>query len=99
MLKAKRLGTPLFPIFHHALVHATLQLLILKFIVDVELAFIAFLIQLTTHFLIDVWKGRMNGWFPKLQDPMNPYHWYIFGFDQFLHQLVLIGISLLLFIH
>ena len=50
--------------------------------------------QLITHFLIDVWKGRMNGWFPALQSPANKWHWIIFGFDQLLHALVIIGMSL-----
>jgi len=49
--------------------------------------------QLITHFLIDVWKGRMNGWFPTLQSPANKWHWIVFGFDQFLHALVIIGMS------
>jgi len=49
---------------------------------------------LITHFLIDVWKGRMNGWFTTLQSPANKWHWTVFGFDQLLHALVIIGMSL-----
>ncbi|MEO6903286.1 MAG: DUF3307 domain-containing protein [Bacteroidia bacterium] len=46
--------------------------------------------QLVTHFLIDVWKGRMNGWFPTLQSPTNKWHWMLLGFDQLLHATVII---------
>jgi hypothetical protein len=46
--------------------------------------------QLVTHFLIDLWKGRMAGWFPKIQSPENKIHWIVFGADQYLHQVVII---------
>lgn len=105
MLNAKRLGTPLFPIFIHALIHATLMSLFIWvyisystnywygfLVIEIKL----FLFQLISHFLIDVWKGRMNGWFPALQSPANKWHWIIFGFDQLLHTLVIITMSNLL---
>ena len=95
MLNAKRLGKPLFPITIHALVHSLLMGVfltvlgygnLLKFdIVDKLMIF-----QFITHFIIDVWKGRMNGWFPSLQSPANKWHWIVFGFDQFLHAVVII---------
>jgi hypothetical protein len=90
MLNAKRLGKPLFPILIHAYVHATLFFFAVWFIQDIYMAIIAFSIQAPTHFLIDVLKGRMNGWFPKLQDPSNKLHWITFGTDQFGHQVVII---------
>lgn len=94
MLNAKRLGKPLFPIFIHASIHAMLMSLVLG-------CFIGFtndwgylvIFQWGTHFLIDVWKGRMNGWFPSLQSPANKWHWVVFGFDQLLHALVIIGMA------
>ncbi len=43
-----------------------------------------------SHFLIDVLKGRLNGWFPSLQSPANKIHWIVFGADQFAHALVII---------
>ena len=102
MLNAKRLGTPLFPIFIHALIHATLMSLFIWvyisystnywygfLVIEIKL----FLFQLISHFLIDVWKGRMNGWFPALQSPANKWHWITFGFDQLLHTLVIIIMS------
>jgi len=92
MLNEKRLGTPLHPIFLHAFIHASLMLVFLALAVRLDslLLTVLFLFQLVTHFLIDVWKGRMNGWFPSLQSPANKWHWVIFGFDQFLHTTVIV---------
>jgi hypothetical protein len=94
MLNAKRLGKPLFPIFVHSSMHAILMFLFLVFFTnDLGLVLKLSLFQLITHFLIDVWKGRMNGWFPALQSPANKWHWIVFGFDQLLHALVIIFCS------
>ena len=89
MLNAKRLGKPLFPILTHAMVHTLLMGI---FLGCLEISNIILLMgfQLITHFLIDVWKGRMNGWFPALQSPANKWHWVVFGFDQLLHAIVII---------
>ncbi len=89
MLNAKRLGKPLFPILTHAMVHTLLMGI---FLGCLEISNIILLMgfQLITHFLIDVWKGRMNGWFPALQSPDNKWHWVVFGFDQLLHAIVII---------
>lgn len=99
MLNAKRFGKPLFPIFIHALTHATLMFIAIWIFNSIKLNYwngilskeiYLFLFQLITHFLIDVWKGRMNGWLPSLQNPANKWHWVVFGFDQFLHALIII---------
>lgn len=92
MLDAKRLGKPLYPIFTHAFIHASLMLVLLALVFGLSGLKLAALFgfQLITHFLIDVWKGRMNGWFPKLQSPANKWHWIVFGFDQLLHAVVII---------
>lgn len=96
MLGAKKLGTPLIPILTHAGVHAILMLITLCFMFapekGEEILYVA-LFQLVTHFLIDVWKGKMNYWFPSLQNPANIWHWIIFGIDQYFHALVIILIS------
>lgn len=95
MLNAKRFGKPLLPIFTHAMVHTVLMWLCLSlFFGFTKTVMSAVFFQLVTHFLIDVWKGRMNGWFPALQSPANKWHWIVFGFDQLLHALVIIGMSL-----
>lgn len=95
MLNAKRLGKPLFPIFIHAEMHTMLMSLVLGWFIGFtnDWAYLV-IFQWVTHFLIDVWKGRMNGWFPSLQSPANKWHWIVFGFDQLLHALVIIGMSL-----
>lgn len=95
MLTAKRLGKPLFPILVHAFVHSILMFTAVWIIQDIYMAIVAFCIQLPAHFLIDVLKGRMNGWFPKLQDPTNKWHWVIFGADQTGHQIVIISTAYL----
>lgn len=91
MLSAKRLGTPLFPIFCHACVHGVLMTIVLLLIgikMEVVLAMNTF--QIGMHFWIDVLKGKMNYWFPSLQSPADTWHWVVFGFDQYLHALTII---------
>lgn len=94
MLDAKRLGKPLYPIFTHAFIHASLMLmLLLAFGINgFELAAL-FSFQLVTHFVIDVWKGKMNVWFPSLQSSANKWHWVVFGLDQLMHAIVIILMS------
>lgn len=92
MLSAKRIGYPLYPIFIHAFIHASLMLAVASLyqlgnVVMLQM----FLLQLLSHFVIDVLKGRMNVWYPEVANPGNKVHWYIFGFDQLLHHLVIIG--------
>ncbi len=94
MLNAKQLGKPLFPIFTHSGVHTILMFLFLTFFInDLGLILKLSLFQLVTHFLIDTLKGRMNNWFPSLQNSKNKWHWIIFGFDQLLHSIIIIIMS------
>ena len=90
MLAAKRFGAPIGPIFEHALWHSLLMGSVVLVIYNLELAFLTGLIQLISHFFIDLLKGKLNKWFPVLQSPANRSHWYIFGADQLLHQLIII---------
>lgn len=94
MLHAKRFGKPLSPIFIHASIHALLMSFVLAWFIGFTNTF-AYLVlfQLLTHFLIDVWKGRMNGWFSKLQSSTNKWYWTLLGFDQLLHAFVIILMS------
>ena len=101
MLNAKRLGRPLYPIFAHAFVHYILMGLFLRICYGgwgcgSDIIAKVLMLQLVSHFLIDTLKGRMNGWFPSLQNPANKSHWVIFGFDQLLHALVIIAMSYLI---
>jgi len=96
MLNAKRFGKPLPPIFVHALVHGTLFSVAIYFVYGLDKAIVGGVFQLVTHFIIDVLKGRINYWFKSVQSTANKAHWYVFGADQFMHQLVLIVTILLL---
>lgn len=97
MLKAKKFGSPLFPIFIHALVHGTTMGLFLilysnyvREIQDKYLWFAVVGLQVIAHFFIDVLKGKINKQFPGVQNPISKQHWIVFGFDQYLHALVII---------
>lgn len=91
MLSAKRVGYPLYPIFLHAFIHAAFMLVVLSFFHLGNIVLLSlFLLQLCTHFTIDVLKGRMNVWYPVVSSPVNRSHWYIFGLDQLLHHVVIV---------
>lgn len=93
MLAAKRFGSPVAPIFHHAFIHTILTAIVCSFFADGNTVGVAMLIMLSTHTAIDVWKGKMNVWFPSLTNPANVFHWWVFGLDQLLHQSVIIAIA------
>lgn len=98
MLAAKRFGTPLSPIIAHAWVHAGLMAIPLIFIThNIHLTGLLVLFQFVTHFIIDVLKGKFNYWFKAFQNNTAYPHWYLFGFDQFLHQLVIIIMAYFIF--
>ena len=61
MLKAKRLGAPLFPILAHAGVHTVLFFIAILALHGIDMALLAAAIQLPTHFTLDTIKGKMNG--------------------------------------
>jgi hypothetical protein len=74
--------------------HALLMFAFLGFVnLGSEKLVLLSVFQLITHFLIDVWKGKMNSWFPSLQSPANKWHWIIFGLDQLFHALVIIKMA------
>lgn len=91
MLDAKRFGKPLEPIFVHACIHYFLMAFVLFGFVNCPKTWVTIsLVQLFTHFAIDVLKGRINGWFPSVQNTSNKWYWIVFGADQFLHACVII---------
>lgn len=94
MLNAKKLGKPLFPIWVHAMVHGLLMFWGLMIFCPVEICAKMFIFQWLTHFAVDVWKGKMNAWFPTIQSPTNKLHWIVFGLDQTLHAIVIIIMSM-----
>lgn len=90
MLTAKKFGYPLFPIFVHASIHAILMGFIILIYLPLYETVIISLIQLSTHWLIDIGKGRLNKANPSIMDPTNKLHWCVFGMDQFFHTIVII---------
>lgn len=94
LLEAKESGSPLFPIFLHALAHAiVMSLTVYLYTGSLTKAKFAFLFEFITHFIIDVWKGKMNKWYPIFKDVKSKHHWILFGFDQLLHFIVIIIIA------
>lgn len=94
MLKAKATGSPMFPIMVHGAAHGVLMgIVVLLFTFQVDLAIFVTIAQGYLHFMIDLWKGRMNVWFPALKDTTKYPHWVIFGLDQLLHAIVIILIA------
>lgn len=93
MIRAKADGRNIWPILLHAGVHALLVgVCLLAFGVSWRLMLLLMLAELVTHFLIDTGKGRITARFPKLADMQQKPYWMLYGFDQLLHQLVIIGI-------
>lgn len=90
MLSAKKFGTPIFPIFLHASVHATLMSCFLLFFTDWKTVLFLYAFQAVSHTLIDILKGRINFYFPQTREISDVKFWIVFGFDQFLHALIII---------
>lgn len=95
MLDAKRTGKPLEPIWEHAYAHAfifAICFVVYRFFNPMDFHIIAWtiIIELGTHFIIDVLKGKCNVWFPVVANPANKVHWYVFGLDQLLHHIVIV---------
>jgi hypothetical protein len=96
MLAAKRIGKPLYPILLHAWVHGLVMLIAMYLYgVPVDTLVVCTLIQVQSHFVIDVLKGRLNTWVPVVANPANRLHWYVFGLDQLLHQLVIVWMCII----
>jgi hypothetical protein len=84
----------LAPLAAHVAIHAGLTLVI-ALIVAPRLWWLA-LIDLTVHFAIDRGKsvaGRLGGCSPE-----EARYWWLFGFDQLLHQFTNLGLALALMV-
>ena len=93
MIRAKADGRNIWPILLHASVHALLVgVCLLVFGVSWKLLLMLMLAELVTHFFIDTCKGRLSAHFQKLADMQQKAYWMLYGFDQLLHQLVIVGI-------
>ena len=93
MIQAKADGKNIWPILLHAGVHALLVgVCLLFFGVSLKLMLLLILAEHVTHFLVDTGKGCITARFPKLADMRQKPYWMLYGFDQLLHQLVIVGI-------
>ena len=48
------------------------------------------LLEVVSHFIIDLGKGLISGHSQVLSDPKKKAYWMLYGFDQLLHLSVLI---------
>lgn len=93
MIRAKSDGKTLWPIALHALVHAVLMgVCLLTFGIRWGLLAQLMLLEFASHFIIDTAKARLTAHFPILADATKKPYWMLYGFDQLLHQLVIIAI-------
>ena len=96
MVKAKAECKNFFQIFLHAGVHAVLLSLVLWFFeVPLRGCFVAFLIELVSHFLIDTFKSAFSVMVEALRDNTRKPYWLLYGFDQLLHILVIVTLTFL----
>lgn len=94
MIRAKSSGKEYFPILLHAGVHAILMALALAlFGVSLQGCMVAFLIELGSHFLIDTGKSKLSATYEVLRDNTHKPYWTVYGFDQLLHILVVVVIT------
>jgi len=91
MIRAKADGRNPWPILLHAGIHAGLMGLCLLFwCTSWRLLLLFISLELITHFLIDTAKGRLSARCPKLVDQSKKPYWLLFGFDQLLHQSIIV---------
>ena len=93
MIRAKANGKQLWPIALHSMVHALLMgLCLLLFGVSVLTTLYLMAAEAASHFIIDLSKARLSSRFPRLADATCKPYWMLYGLDQLLHQLVVVGI-------
>lgn len=91
MIRAKAEGRRLWPIMFHASIHAgVVGLCILPWGISWRMLSLLVSLELVSHFLIDTAKGRLTAHYPVLADMQGKPYWMLYGFDQFLHLLVIV---------
>ena len=91
MIRAKADGKTYWPIALHSLVHAALVGgCLLLWSVSWSQILMLMALELGSHFFIDMAKGRLSACFPVLADIRRKPYWMLYGFDQLLHQMVLV---------
>ena len=93
MIRAKADGRDLWPIMLHAAIHAGLMAIcLLLWSISWKAVLLAIAVEWITHFLIDLAKARLSIRFLILTDQQQKPYWMLYGLDQLLHQLVIVGI-------
>ena len=93
MIRAKADGRQLWPIMMHSMVHAVLMgICALLFGVNIPTVLYLMTFEAATHFVIDLSKARLSVHYPRLADATHKSYWMLYGLDQLLHQMVVIGI-------
>ena len=93
MIRAKADGRTPWPIMLHAAIHAGLMTIcLLLWAISWKAVLLAMAVEWITHFLIDWTKARLSIRFLILTDQQQKPYWMLYGLDQLLHQLVIVGI-------
>lgn len=93
MIRAKADGRNPWPILLHSLIHAVLMgTCLILWGISCNVVCLMFFIELLSHFVVDAIKGRMMGKYSKMADVRQKAYWMLYGFDQLLHQTVIVGI-------
>ena len=93
MIRAKADGRNPWPIMLHAAIHSGLMAIcLLLWTIPWKAVLLAMAVEWGTHFLIDWTKARLSTRFPRLADQQQKPYWMLYGLDQLLHQLVIVGI-------
>ena len=93
MIRAKADGKKLWSIALHSALHAGLMgLCLLVYGTGWLLLLLLMMTELCSHFVIDVAKAQISIRFPYWSDNRHKPYWMLYGFDQLLHQVVVIVI-------
>lgn len=93
MIRAKADGRYPWPIMLHAAIHAGLMAIcLLLWAISWKTVLLAIAVEWGTHFLIDWIKARLSARLPILADNRQKPYWMLYGLDQLLHQMVIVGV-------
>lgn len=93
MIRAKADGRDPWPIMLHAAIHAGLMTIcLLLWAISWKAVLLAMAVEGGTHFLIDWTKALLSARFPRLADQRQKPYWILYGLDQLLHQMVIVGV-------
>lgn len=93
MIRAKADGRDPWPIMLHAAIHAGLMAIcLLLWSISWKAVLLAIAVEWITHFLIDLTKARLSIRFLILTDQQQKPYWMLYGLDQLLHQMVIVGV-------